>query len=193
MSIVPLEKKEEYKAVIRRVIAMNPTISVLELQRRLGESSPPLALSRDYLTSLVKEIRLERIKEVEDQTKEDLFAQVQDVVIFVNNQLRAIANEEKLVYTKLNDKGLPSEKAEVRIFAQQNRIKALNSVIVNLEKLVNLKMDLGIIERKVGTMDFKVIDMMSALKKIRNGDYSTPLEQLIGEGEVIDAVPAGSN
>lgn len=187
MSIVPAEKKQEYKQVIRRVIAMNPTISILELQRRLREAESPLPLSYDYLTELVREVRVDRVKEVEDQTKEDLFAQVSDVVEWVNNQLRAIAQEEKLVYTKTKD-GVPTETAEVRIFAQQNRIKALNSVIVNLEKLINLKMDLGIIERKQGTLDFRVIDYMSALKKLRNGDYTTPLEQLIPieGGDVIE-------
>lgn len=192
MSIVPIEKKEEYKAVIRRVLTMNPSISTRELQRRLSEANEPITLSRDYLTELVGEVRIDRIREVEEETKEDIYAKMADVVEYVNQQLRAIAQEEKLVYSSHKKDGVPSEKPETRIFAQNNRIKAMNSIIDNLIKLYNLKMDLGIIERKVGTMDHKIIDTMSALKKIRNGDYTTPIEQLIptliepdttGEGE----------
>lgn len=193
MPKVVAEQREEYKATIRRILALNPTISILELQRRLKAASPPMELEYQFLKNLTSEIRADRIKEVESQTKEDLFAQISDVVEWVNNQLRAIAQEEKLVYTKTKEGGGPAEKAEVRIFAQQNRIKALNSVIVNLEKLINLKMDLGIIDRNLGSVDVRIIDHMAALKKIRNGDYTTPLEQLIPE-TVVDAelvAPAG--
>jgi hypothetical protein len=190
MPAVVGEQRDEYKARIRTVLALNPTISILELQRRLKTASPPMELDYQFIKTLTGEIRADRIKEVDEQTKEDLYAQISDVVEFVNNQLRAIAQEEKLVYTKTKD-GLPAEKAETRIFAQQNRIKALNSVVKNLIALVNLKMDLGIIERKVGTLDFKIIDMMTSLKKIRNGDYTTPLETLIPAGRIIDV--AGSS
>ncbi len=184
MPTIQIEQRTEYKANIRRVIALNPTISVTELQRRLKTAAPPIELDYDYLRGLVKEIRADRIREVEEQTKEDLFAQISDVVEWVNNQLRAIAQEEKLVYTKTKD-GLPAEKAEVRIFAQQNRIKALNSIVKNLESLINLKMDLGIIDRKLGTADFRVIDLMSSLEKIRNGDYTTPIENLFPKETVL--------
>lgn len=184
MPVVPQEQQDEYKANIRRVLALNPTISVRELQRRLKTSTPPVELDYEFLNRLVKEIRADRIREVEEQTKEDLFAQISDVVEWVNNQLRAIAQEEKLVYTKTKD-GLPAEKAEVRIFAQQNRIKALNSIVKNLEALINLKMDLGIIDRKLGTADFRVIDLMSGLEKIRNGDYTTPIENLFAQQEIL--------
>lgn len=178
MPIVKHEQREEYKANIRRVLALNPTISVSDLQRRLKAANPPIELDWEFLSKLVKEIREDRIKEVNEQTKEDLYAQIADVVEWVNNQLRAIAQEEKLVYTKTKSSGLPAEKAEVRIFAQNNRIKALNSIVKNLVDLVQLKMDLGIIDRKLGTADFRVVDMMSGLEKIRNGDYSTPIENI---------------
>lgn len=191
MSIVAPEKKEEYKAIIRRVISMNPTVSIYELQRRLKSAQTPLELSYNYLTALVREIRVDRVREVDEQTKEDLFAQIQDVVIWVNDQLRAIAQEEKLVYTKTKD-GVPTEKADTRIFAQQNRIKALNSVVVNLEKLINLKMDMGLIDRKLGTADFRVIDMLSALDNIRNGDYTTPIADLFAKQQNLVGASAES-
>ena len=182
MSIIPLEKKEEYKAIIRRVTLFNPSQSVLELKRRLETAETPLHLSRTYLTDLIKEIRQERIDRLESETKEDLYNQVAETVEWVNQQLRAIAQEEKLVYMEAGPDGKPTASPKMRIFAQQNRTKALNSVVDNLLKLLNLKMDLGIIERNLGTADFRVIDMMSALEKIRNGDYSTPIQELIAIG-----------
>jgi hypothetical protein len=178
MSIVTAEKKEEYKAIIRRVKLFNPSMSVLELQRRLAEAETPIKISYDYLTTLTKEMRQDRIDRLNQETKEDLYNQIAETVEFVNQQLRAIAQEEKLVYSRTKD-GVPVEKAEVRIYAQQNRIKALNSVIDNLKTVIELKMDLGLIERRLGTADFRIIDMMQALEKIRNGDYTTPIEHLI--------------
>ncbi len=182
MSIVPLEKKEEYKAIIRRVTLFNPSMSLLELQRRLKDAETPLSLSYDYLKQLIKEIREERTSRLEEETKENLYTQVAETVEWVNQQLRAIAQEEKLVYMEKGADGEAVASPKMRIFAQQNRTKALNSVVDNLLKLLNLKMDLGIIERNLGTADFRIIDMVSALEKIRNGDYTTPLEELIAIG-----------
>ncbi len=191
MPIIVAEEKEEYKRIVRRIMTMNPTITIYELVRRLKEAEKPIDLSRQYVTQLVREVRLERIKEIEDESKEDIYAKMMDAVAFVNNQLRAIAQEEKLVYSEVGPNGEPLASPKMRIFAQNNRIKALNSVVDNLLKLANLKMDLGIVERKVGTMDFQIIDVMSALKKIRNGDYKTPLAELTGGHD--EQITAGGN
>lgn len=184
-----LEQREEYKEVIRRIIAMNPSMSIRSLHNRLKTAEKPIEMDRATLTKIVREIREDRVREIQEETKEDMYAAIADIVEFVNNQLRAIAQEEKLVYTKNKD-GVPTEKAETRIFAQHNRIKALNSVVDNTIKLVNLKMDLGIVERKLGTADVRIIDAMAVLKKIRNGDYTTPLEQLIDAPAVQPAAAA---
>lgn len=178
MAIYAPEEREEHKAVIRRVLTMNPTMSLRQIQNRLKKAETPLDLSINYVMDLTREIRTDRIEAVNDETKEDIYAMMKDTVEFVNQQLRAIAQEEKLVYTRTKD-GVPTETAEVRIFAQNNRIKAMNSIIDNLMKLFNLKMDLGIIERKVGTVDHNIIDVMSALKKIRHGNYKSPLTELV--------------
>ena len=178
MAIYSQEEKQEHKEIVRRVITMNPTISIRAMVARLKKAETPLDISVNYAMELIREVRQDRVKSVEDETKEDIYAMFKDTVDFVNQQLRAIAQEEKLVYTKTKD-GVPVEKAEVRIYAQNNRIKAMNSIIDNLKKLFDLKMDLGIIERKVGTMDHAIIDTMAALKKIRNGNYTTPIDQLI--------------
>lgn len=194
MPVIPIEEKEEHKAVIRRILTMNPSLSVRELVQRLANASTPMKLDRVYVTGLVREIRQDRIDQINDQTKEDIYAQMTDLVEYVNNQLRAIAQEEKIEVADTKNK------METRIFAQNNRIKALNSIIDNTLKLANLKMDLGIIERKLGRADVQIIDLMSALKKIRNGDYTTPIEHLIpgtptnyladGSGEDSEAVGA---
>jgi len=178
MSIYSKEEREEHKAIVRRVLTMNPTLTIRGMTQRLAKAETPLVLDKDYVHDLIREVRTDRVEAVNEETKEDIYAQMKDTVEFVNQQLRAIAQEEKLVYMKTKD-GVPVESPETRIFAQNNRIKAMNSVVDNLIKLWNLKMDLGIIERKVGTVDHNIIDVMSALKKIRNGNYKTPLTDLI--------------
>lgn len=189
-SIYSIEEREEHKAIIRRVITFNPTASLRSIQMRLRTAEKPLSLSIDYIQDLGREVRRDRIEALNEETKEDIYAEIKDLIEWVNSQLRAIAQEEKLVYSRVDKNDKPTETPETRIFAQNNRIKALNSVVDNMMKLVNLKMDLGIIERKVGTMDINVISVMSALKKIRNGDYTTKLPELISIGSG-DAVSQG--
>lgn len=167
------ETREEHKAIVRNVITRNPVISLRTLQKRLRESETPIELSLNYLAEVVRSIKLDRAEAINEETKEDIYAEMKDVVDYVNRELRIIAQEEKIVSTNKKNS------AEVRIYGQNNRIKAMNSIVDNLIKLVNLKMDLGIVERKVGTMDINIISAMSALKKIRNGDYKTPLIDLI--------------
>lgn len=181
MSDNPIIKYEHEKALVRRVLTMNPSMTVAALKERLQNASTPILIGINQLHRLVADIRSDRIKEVELETKDDIYAQIKDTVEWVNNQLRAIADEEKLVYMALDSDGKPKASPETRIFAQNNRIKALNSVVENLIKLVNLKMDLGIIERKLGTADFQITDMLSALKKIRNGDYTVKLDDVISK------------
>lgn len=172
-SIYSAEEREEHKAVIRRVLTMNPTLSLVQIKNRLAKAESPLELSINYIMNLCREVRTDRIEAIHDETKEDIYGMMKDVVEYVNQNLRAIAQEEKLVY--MNKDMSP----EARTIGQSNRIKAMNSIIDNLMKLVNLKMDLGIIERKVGTVDHNIIDVMSAIKKIRNGNYKTPITDLI--------------
>lgn len=172
------EQRLEYKAVIRHILIFNPMATCRMIKTRLAKSEKPLDLSLEYILGLMKDIRADRRIEIEEETKEELYSHIRDTVDFVNQQLRAIAQEEKLVYSKTKD-GLPTESPEVRIYAQNNRIKAINSIIDNIIKLANLKMDLGIIERKIGTVDHDIIDVMSALKNIRNGNYTTPIKKLI--------------
>lgn len=133
-----------------------------------------MELDYDYLRKLVAEIRTDRIREVEEETKIDAYKYMADTVEFVNQQLRAIANEEKLVYTKLDKNGKPSESAETRIFAQNNRIKALVEVVKNTERLLNMKMDLGILERKLGTADVRVLELLAFIDNERTRNTNSP-------------------
>lgn len=167
------ETREEHKAIVRSIITRNPVISLRSLKKRLNESENPIDLSLPYLMQIVRSIRVDRVEAINEETKEDIYAEMKDVVDYVNRELRMIAQQEKIVSTNAKNG------AEARIFGQNNRIKAMNSIVDNLIKLVNLKMDLGIVERKVGTMDINIISAMSAIKKIRNGDYKTNLVDLI--------------
>jgi len=173
---------EEEKADIRKVLAIKPKATIKDIAKTVG-------IDRNYASKLVDEVRTERLEAITQETKEELYAEISDLVYYINDSLRAIAEEEKLEYTKVGKDGEP---IQTKIYAQQNRIKALNSIVDNTLKLVDKKMDLGILERRLGTVDTRIIDVMSALKKIRNGDHDTPLEHLI-EGKLTDYLPGGSD
>lgn len=168
-----IEQREEQKLMIRSLLAKNPMLSMRRVMNALANAEKPIVLSLPYVMELVREVRTDRVQAIQEETREDIYSEMKDVVDYVNRELRNIATEEKIVSTNTKNS------AEARIFGQGNRIKAMNSIVDNLIKLVNLKMDLGIVERKVGTMDINIISAMSALKKIRNGDFKTNLVDLI--------------
>lgn len=161
MIISPLYTAE-LKEIVRHILRFHPTISIAALQRRLKEGETPRDHSMEYITAIVKEVREERIQRIRELNKEELVAHFGDIVEFVCQQLRAIAQEEKIVVENKD------AKMEARIFGQSNRIKALNSIIINYEKLLNITMDLGLLDRKLGTTDVRVLDILAALKHERN-------------------------
>lgn len=166
------------------MLTFNPSMSVRGVTKAMADMPAPILLDKDYVNILIREVREDRLRAVQEETREDIYAHLKEIVEFINNQLRAIAQEEKLVYSRKTKDGDPMESPETRIFAQNNRIKAMNSVVDNYIKLYEMKMDLGIIDRKLGSVDHRVIDVMAALKKIRNGDYSTKLPEIISRGEL---------
>lgn len=184
MTVLTEIQKNHEKEIVKRLLMFNPGVSVAALKERLDTSTPPINIGIHQLHKIVASIREERIARLHEETKEDLYTMIADTVEWVNNQLRAIAQEEKLVYTEMDEKGNAHASPKMRIFAQQNRTKALNSVVDNLIKLVNLKMDLGIIDRNLGTGEIRVYDMVDVLEKIRNGDYTTSLPELFARRAV---------
>lgn len=167
MSLYSFQETVLHKRIISNLLLFNKKVTIEEIMERLKESKNPLILSYSYVRRLVNEIHEDRKNQLEHETKESVVAELSDMVDFVNNQLRAIANEEKIVYMDSKNQ------AEVRIFAQNNRIKALNSIVINMEKLTGLKMDLGLLERKLGEGSFDVTlrNAFVTLKEmIKNGE-----------------------
>jgi hypothetical protein len=190
-AITPIQYEHE-KAIVRRVLTFNPSISINQLQKLL-ESSGENRIVREvhYLGRLVRDIRADRTREVQEKTKIDLYSEMADIVEYVNNQLRAIANEEKLVYTKVDKDGKPDASPETRIFAQNNRIKALVEVVKNVERLFNMKMDLGIIERNLGRADVRILELLAFIDNERNG--STDSSSVSDAGlQIADGVSVGN-
>ena len=155
------EQKEEYKAVINSALIFHPYISTFRLHEQLERQDPPLHLDLDYLYKLVAEVKLEKTQRYLQATKDEVVSQFEDLVEYVNTQLRRIANEEKIV------EKTSGESAKSRVFSQRNRIEALKSIVANYEKLNNMKMDLGVLERKLGSIkaDFRVLDVLQAVKE----------------------------
>lgn len=173
-------RHDHEKAVVRRLLTLNPSISLLALEKRLSELPEPVLIERHRLSGVVKEIRADRTREVEEETKIDMYAKMADITEFCIQQLRAIAQEEKLVYTATDENGKPKHGAESRIFAQNNRIKALVEIMKAHERLFNLKMDLGIIERKLGTADVRVIELLAYIKNERDNGNASARELGVG-------------
>lgn len=185
MPAITTIQEENEKSVIRRVLIFNPSISIRRLKKRLEEAGENRIIrTEEYLARMVEEIRLDRIREIESETKEETYAKFSDLVEWVNQQLRAIAQEEKLVYEMKSKDGSPGQKPEVRIFAQTNRIKAINSIVVNVEKLLNMKMDLGLSERKLGTLNARVVELLAVIDYERNNPTIREAEVVTSQSEV---------
>lgn len=159
------EQRHEIKSAIFRMIALRPSISGTQLHKALAESN--YVLSYDRTLDLMKEVRNERALKITQDTKEEVFAQYDELCEYIMGQLREIISQEKITF---NDrKGIKQQ-----IYAQANRIEALKAIMMLAEKRMNIRMDLGLLERKLGTVEGRIaiLDIMEQVRERRKAYYA---------------------
>lgn len=178
--ITPLER-QRHKQAVGTVLLFNPTWGRERIQSSLNESGIDIGLN--YIQTLKREIMEERIQRFNDEGKEKALAAYEDLMYWIVNQARQIMSEEILVRDK-------DGTVKQQFYAQQNRLKALEIIAKVAEQAMQLKMDLGIFERQLGSMksEERVIDMIAALKEYRKNPKK--YDQRIEDGHTGQSEPA---
>ncbi len=134
-------QKERHKDRVRQVLALNPRVSVSQIQDALAQSSHPLELPLTYIAKLVKKIEGERVHRFDWVIAAKRLSEMQDLYAEISNALWQVLLDNGDSAT--GRKGTtPGEK----VYAA--------SQIAKLEAdLLKAQMDMGIFERKLGTLD----------------------------------------
>lgn len=150
------EQREIHRGMVKRAIALDPTVSFRKLQGYLAEKEK-LEISLEYIQDIVKDVRKLWIEQYDHETKDLLAARFEEVCMYLIDNFRQIIKEEKLLYN--NKDG--SVKAS--IISQKNRIIALKEIRETVKAMMEMKMDLGIIDRHLGR-----IGIDADITKVRN-------------------------
>ena len=129
MSLYSDEKKQEHISLVRKVMILDIDITGTRVQQVLKDKGYNLGL--DYVYRLMKCVVGERRKRYDRETKNEIVAKFEDFVKDLEPKLRKISNESKSDIAK---------------------IEAIKSLISHYKDIINMQMDLGVLERNLGTI-----------------------------------------
>lgn len=152
MSTYSKDQLEKHKAVIRRMMVLNPNMPVLQIVENLKQQQMPL--SREYVTKVVRKVQGEWLHKYDKETKVIAVAKVEEMFDYLIQHLRKIIQDEEIVYTyTMSEDGDKTKKNKIRTFSQMNRIMAIKEIRETVKTMMNIKMDAGILERKLGELE----------------------------------------
>lgn len=139
------EQREQHKGMVKRAIALDPNLSLIKLQKALEEREGT-TFSIDYIRDMIKVVRQEWVDQYDHETKDLVSAKFDELGMFIIENLRNILKEEKIIYNK-------TASIDQAVVSQANRIKALKEIRDTARMMIDMKMDLGILERHIGRID----------------------------------------
>ena len=168
------EETIEYKAQIATMFILNPRASILSIQNALEKNGTHL--DKNYIHKLIKEIRAERAERYLNIGKDEVIAEFEDLMSWIQQQARQVLREEIKIFNEDNS-------LKQKFISQANRVKALKLILETADKAIGIKMDLGIFERQLGRIkgDHSVITLMAALKQYEKRDSTTEAESVHGQ------------
>lgn len=124
------DTKSEHIALVRRVLVQRPDASLREIREALEKIKRPLHLR--YINKIVKKIRGERGKRIENQLLNEEIAKFEDSAQLVVEELW------KLSKSSSDDRA---------------RVSALKAIMESQDMLLNRKFDAGFFERSLGSIE----------------------------------------
>lgn len=180
------ETQKEHIAWIRRVLVMDPSITIPGIQNVI-EKSYGRRMAADYIWRLLKKVRGERAKRFERATLFKFLARFADIVTESDKKLWMIVNDNSRL--------------------DKDRISALREIRNNNRELFDKMFDSGIFEKKLGELGvkFSMEDMVSELNDLTGNRFNWQDNKGItkfkpnverkqiagseGDGEKADSVP----
>jgi len=157
---VSKERQLTYISQIRRALAMNPYLSLRELQEALLNKEYPLKLGIHYINKLVKKIHKEQAERMNYYTLNKTLAIFQDEINELKKRLWII------IISPLS--------------SDQSKISAIRELRISSIILFDKMFESGIFEKKLGeisTKDQKIINEIDKLPKDERIKYFKKLAQ----------------
>lgn len=145
MAIVSEEKQKEYIALIRRLMVMNPSISILGIQSSLENSKHNLRLDKDYINKLKNKIHKERETRYNNYTVKKVLAKYQDELEELKLRLWSITNDKDST--------------------KQEKIMAIRETRASSKDMIDRLFDAGIFTRDLGKLDAGMGNLIEEIKK----------------------------
>jgi len=150
MSKYSKEKKQEHLAIVRRIISTKRDASGVQVMEILKNSG--LKFDEKYVYKLFNTIINERRVRYDRETKNEVVAKFEDFIKALEPKLQ-----------KLSETG----------FKDSDKINAIKLLAQNYKEIINLQMDLGVLERNLGTIKtegyhfdiVKIAKMVEQVKK----------------------------
>lgn len=144
------EKQKEHIALVRKIITAKPESSGLQVQRTLDDNG--YRFEKSYVYKLLKKIVNERRLRYDSETKSEIIAKFEDFVKGLEPQLRTLSQAGERDFDKIN---------------------AIKLLVENYKHLINLQMDLGVLERNLGTIKsegyhFDVVKIAKMIEEVKN-------------------------
>lgn len=191
MSTYSKDTMEQHRAIIKRMMVLNPNQPVLQMVESLKAQGLPL--HRVYVTKLVKKIQGEWMRKYDRETKMVAIAKVEELFDYLIQHLRKIVQDEEITYTyTMSEGGDKTKKNKIRTFSQINRIQAIKEIRETVKTMIQIKMDAGILERKLGELEveFKISNLRGMVKDLY--DYRKRNNIEIKDAEVLKRKRAGA-
>ena len=131
--IISKEKRKEYIAQIRRILVIKPNSSILEVKEALEKQRKPLKLDKDYINKLIRQIREERAKRLDNYTINVVLAKFQDEVEELKKRLWAILMDP--------------------LSSNRDKITAIKELRTSSKDLFDKMFDAGVFKRKLGEIE----------------------------------------
>jgi hypothetical protein len=129
------EVTKEHMEAIREVLAVQPRAGAYKIRELLQKRKNPLVLDPHYILKLKRKIESERIHRFDRAKVEAHIAEMQDEIDQLCIQMWAIVLD--------------------KTYDERARVAAAKVIIDAKTKLFEAKLDAGIFERKIGTVDVK--------------------------------------
>jgi len=145
------ERQQEHISQIRRILVIQPESSIANIKDALAKQRNPLSLDKDYINKLVRVIREERSKRLDNYTINVVLAKFQDEIDELKKRLWLIITN--------------SESSE------KDKISAIRELRASSKDLFDKMFDAGIFNRKLGKFTLGISEQDEILKALKHGGY----------------------
>ncbi len=158
MSKISKETVKNHVSVVRRILSIvDRDITLHKLQETLEQQG--IKASIPYVMKLRNKAQSYWRHKYDYHTKSQALAQADEWFEYLIGQLRKIVNDENINYNyaiTAEKEGGKGKINQIKTFSQMNRISAIKEIRETIKLMLQLQMDFGFIDRKLG--ELQVVD-----------------------------------